>query len=109
MAPRACAAAQDNAVWQRRLHAALGDILCTRPDLAPISWQLPPSGCTLAGLIDGPDRYLVERTFAEWQVSLGLKVIVRRPDVLRAARTRRDRVRVLLIALLPEPPRRDTP
>jgi hypothetical protein len=106
-----CASARPTtrAQWQRRVAEALGDILATREDLAPIAWSIGAEGCTLLGLIDGRDRYLAERIFAEWQASLGLQVIGHEPGVLRAMRTRSDGVHVLLIALLPDLPRKDIP
>ncbi|GAA4933865.1 hypothetical protein HD597_010051 [Nonomuraea thailandensis] len=97
-----------SAQWQRRLAETLGGILATHEDLAPIAWSIGAQGCTLLGLIDGHapsmGRYTAERTYAEWQAALGLQVIGHEPGVLRAARTRPDGVRVLLVALLPDPP-----
>ncbi|MFB4285667.1 hypothetical protein ACBJ59_61145 [Nonomuraea sp. MTCD27] len=115
--PRICSRARaqpaNDVHWRLRVNDALDAILATREDLTPIIWVAGRRGDTLVGLIEPdpcliePDPYLIERVFAEWQTSLGLTLLDREPGVLHAARTRRDGVRILLIAILPDAPRKD--
>lgn len=110
MLPRARIAPDDQAYWQRRAHAHLGQILFKHSGLWPLRWSLAPYGCGLAGEVAAPsaytDAYSVEHVFAEWQHGLGLSLRTTLPGRLKAV-GRIDVCHITISAVLPDPPRKD--
>jgi hypothetical protein len=106
MPPRARRSPVDHSRWQRKAVAVLNRILLQYQDLPSLRWSLAPAGCGVTGEVVGPDAYVIERTFAEWQTALALPVKPGVPDRLVATRQLGD-CRITITATLPKPSQKE--
>ena len=93
----------DRARWQRQAAAELARILGAHPELPAIAWTVSPTGCVLAGRVNGlapPGR--VREVFGAWRAALALDADREQPygggTVFLHAAARRSGVKVRIIA-----------